>query len=256
MKSPLQGAVDLSLRPGRCPFPFRAQARRKLAIASATASLALSVLVSCGREKPPAPRAKPAAATKASQPQFYLPDTMPALLTFAGERGTFKDTSKLEDIPEGAKGLVRIAFLDQGQRAPAGKIWVANLRQKGEQGYALSTIPREDFELAALGQGLRSQVELPEGLELPKVVASQGVVVYKTVWCGVCTKLQQYLKQKGVEFVAKDIEKDKAAAAELAAKAKKAGISLGSVPVIDVRGEMMVGFDRSKLDRLLAAKHN
>lgn len=237
-------AADVSLK---------ANARPKIRALSVLAGLALSALVGCGREKPPAPKAKPAAAAKASAPQFYAPDKTPALLTFAAERGTFKDTSKIEDIPEGAKGLVRVAFLDQERRAPAGKIWVANLRNKSEQGYSLSTIPRGDFELAALGQGLRSQVQLPDGLELPKVVASQGVIVYKTVWCGVCTKLQQYLEQKGVEFVAKDIEKDKAAAAELAAKAKKAGVPLGSVPVIDVRGELMVGFDRAKLDRLLAA---
>ena len=51
--------------------------------------------------------------------------------------------------------------------------------------------------------------------------------------------------------MAKDIEKDREAAAELQAKAKEKGIKTGSVPVIDIRGELLVGFDRKRLEKLL-----
>ncbi|RMH00355.1 MAG: hypothetical protein D6705_00560 [Deltaproteobacteria bacterium] len=109
------------------------------------------------------------------------------------------------------------------------------------------------FEELALGQGLASKVELPEGLEPPEQPADTGqIVVYKTSWCGVCKKLEAYLRRKGVEYVAKDIEADRGAAAELAAKLAEHGARGGSVPVIDVRGELIVGFDRARLERLLS----
>ena len=93
--------------------------------------------------------------------------------------------------------------------------------------------------------------EIPAGIEPPEAKPSEGVIVYKTDWCGVCKKLTAYLDRKGVEYVAKDIEKDPAAAGELQAKAKAKGIQTGSVPVIDVGGELMVGFDRARLEKLL-----
>lgn len=208
----------------------------------------------CGKEKPPAPKvaSRGASPSQGAAPTHYQPDKDPAVLTYAGERGKFMDTEKLDEIPKEAKGLVRVNFLESDHRAAPGQVWVVNLQEASPEGFRLRAIPRKDFELAALGTGRRSQVKLPDGLELPKVVASEGVIIYKTVWCGVCTKVQQYLKQKGVKFVAKDIEKDPKAAAELRAKAKKAGVSTGSVPVIDVNGTLMVGFDKARLDRLLA----
>ena len=77
------------------------------------------------------------------------------------------------------------------------------------------------------------------------------VVLYKTSWCGVCKKVESYFDRKGVQYVAKDIEKDREAAAELQAKAAKAGVATGSVPIIDVGGELIVGFDRGRLEKLL-----
>src|SRR5690606_28799909 len=123
-------------------------------------------------------------------------------------------------VPEEARGLVRVKLLS-GDAAPPGKVWVTNLRSPDPEGrYALSTVPREMFEELALGQGLSSKVELPEGLEPPEQVAAPGgVVVYKTAWCGVCKKLEAYLERKGVKYEAKDIEADPKAAAELRAKA-------------------------------------
>jgi glutaredoxin len=142
----------------------------------------------------------------------------------------------------------------EGPKPPPGQVWVANLKDPGAASVELSTVPREMFEELALGQGLSSEVSLPEGLEPPpQVAANPGeVIVYKTAWCGVCKKVQSYLDRKGVKYVAKDIEKDRAAAAELQGKAAKAGIGTGSVPVIDVGGELMVGFDRARLEKLLA----
>lgn len=207
----------------------------------------------CEEEKPPAPPASPPQSqTSDGRDAVFIPGETPAVLTFAGERGSFSDSAKVEDVPEASKGLVKVTLLE-GPPPPAGQVWVTNLREDDEGRHALSTVPRSQFEELALGQGLSSKVQLPEGLEPPEQVGPTGqVVVYKTSWCGVCKKVEAYLKRKGVDYVAKDIEKDRSAAAELQAKAKDQGVATGSVPVIDVGGELIVGFDRARLEKLLA----
>lgn len=208
--------------------------------------------VGCEDEKPPAPD-KPAsgAAADDAEPAYLSPDAE-FVLTYAAEKGTFDDSSKIDVVPEVARGMVRVKLLG-GPNAPPGQVWVANLRTPEDDGrFKLSTVDRDLFEELALGQGLSSAVELPEGLQPPEQLGPQtGVIVYKTAWCGVCKKLEAYLKRKGIKYEAKDIEKDASAAAELEAKADAKGLRTGSVPVIDVRGELMVGFDRAKLEQML-----
>lgn len=213
--------------------------------------------VACEPERPPAPErtaapSDPKAAPEAESEAFLEPGAAPAVLTFAGDRGAFSDKGKVEDVPEEARGLVRVSLLE-GPRAPAGTVWVTNLREPEEDGrFRLRTVPRDLFEELALGQGRSSEVALPEGLEAPEQVAvADGVIVYKTAWCGVCKKVESYLKRKGVDYEAKDIEKDRSAAAELQAKAKTQGVKTGSVPIIDVGGQLIVGFDRARLEKLL-----
>jgi glutaredoxin len=216
----------------------------------------LAVTAACEDEKPPAPPPTspdaPAGASATAE-AFFEPGATPAVLTYAGDRGRFADTSKPETVPEEAKGLVRVRLLE-GQAAPPGTVWVANLRTPDEGGkrYRLQAVERDDFEELALGQGRSSAVDLPQGLEPPKQLAvTDGVVVYKTAWCGVCKQVESYLKKKGVAYEAKDIEQDRQAAGELQAKAQAQNVRTGSVPIIDVRGQLVVGFDRARLEKLL-----
>jgi glutaredoxin len=218
--------------------------------------IALCICSGCGEEKPPAPDKPPSAAQagEAREDAVYVDEHTEAVLTYAGERGQLADAQKVADVPEEARGMVRVKLL-RGPNAPPGQVWVANLRQVNDDGTVrLETVSRDMFEELAMGQGRSSAVELqlPEGIEPPEVAPpSEGVVVYKTEWCGVCKQLLAYLDRKGVQYEAKDIEKDPQAAAELQAKAKQKGVKTGSVPVIDVGGELMVGFDRARLEKLL-----
>lgn len=209
----------------------------------------------CGEEKPPAPDKPPSAQGDGAdaEPAIYIAGQTEAVLTYAGARGEFADAQRADDIPDEARGMVRVTLLG-GPKAPQGKVWVANLKNlDADNKVELSTVARNMFEELAAGQGRSSAVEmqLPEGIEPPDISATQGVIVYKTDWCGVCKQLTAYLDRKGVKYEAKDIEKDQSAAAELRAKAEKAGVKTGSVPVIDVNGEIMVGFDRARLEKLL-----
>lgn len=224
---------------------------------SARLLLCVALVASCGAEKPPAPEPGERPPTAADGPAEAAAPSLPAepdqvVLTFAGERGAFQDTRKPADVPEEARGMVRVTLLG-GPTPPPGKVWIANLRAPAADGsFPLTTVARDDFEELAVGQGRSSQVEVPPGIEPPEAKPTTGeVIVYKTEWCGVCKKLLAYLDRKGVAYVAKDIEKDAEAAGELQRKSREKGLKTGSVPVIDVRGELMVGFDRARLEKLL-----
>jgi glutaredoxin len=77
------------------------------------------------------------------------------------------------------------------------------------------------------------------------------VTIYGTSWCGACKAARQYFAGRKIPFADKDIERDPEAARELAAKGAKMGIPTDRVPVIDVRGRLLLGFDRQRIEMLL-----
>jgi glutaredoxin len=76
--------------------------------------------------------------------------------------------------------------------------------------------------------------------------------VYGASWCSACHQAAAYLTRRHVAFVEKDIEQDAAAAQEMREKAQRAGVATGSIPILDVRGHVMVGFSAEAIDRALA----
>lgn len=78
------------------------------------------------------------------------------------------------------------------------------------------------------------------------------VTIYSTTWCAFCKTEKQYLDKLGVEYVEKDIEADKSAYEELMSKSDG---NYRGVPVTDIDGDLVLGFDRPKIDALLAAKN-
>ena len=77
------------------------------------------------------------------------------------------------------------------------------------------------------------------------------VTVYTTTWCAFCNTEKQWLEKMGVEFDSKDIEADKDANDELM---KKLDGNFQGVPVTDIDGELILGFDRPKLEAALKSK--
>jgi glutaredoxin len=76
------------------------------------------------------------------------------------------------------------------------------------------------------------------------------VVVYGTSWCGYCARARAYLTSRGIPFVDKDVEHDREARDEIARKCAAAGMRFtGSVPVLDVYGRIIRGFDPGRIDR-------
>lgn len=74
------------------------------------------------------------------------------------------------------------------------------------------------------------------------------VIVYSTAWCAFCHTEIEWLKKLGVDFIAKDIEAEPAARDELLSKN---GGDYQGVPVTDINGELVLGFNRPKIQDLL-----
>ena len=75
-----------------------------------------------------------------------------------------------------------------------------------------------------------------------------AVTMYTTPTCGFCHMAKEYLKSKGVEYQTKDVSADAEAYNEILAKSGQLG-----VPVIDIDGTVIVGFDKDKIDAALGA---
>ncbi len=76
------------------------------------------------------------------------------------------------------------------------------------------------------------------------------VQVYSASWCAFCHAAMEYLDKLGVKYEVKDVESDRALAEESVTKSGQMGI-----PVIDIEGDIVIGFDRPKIDDALA-RHN
>jgi len=70
------------------------------------------------------------------------------------------------------------------------------------------------------------------------------ITIYSTSWCAFCHTEMQWLDKLGIPYVAKDVEADKSAYDELLAKN---GGSFTGVPVTDIAGDIVLGFDRPKI---------
>jgi len=75
-----------------------------------------------------------------------------------------------------------------------------------------------------------------------------SVKVYSTPTCPWCTVAKKYLKSKSVAFEDIDVSKSMEAANEMVRKSGQRG-----VPVIDINGNIIVGFDQTTIDRLINA---
>lgn len=76
-------------------------------------------------------------------------------------------------------------------------------------------------------------------------MTDKNIIVYSQPGWMFCSKLKEFLSQKNVKFIERDVSQDENALTEL----KKLGIMTTPVTVID--SEIVVGFDQSKIEQLL-----
>lgn len=75
---------------------------------------------------------------------------------------------------------------------------------------------------------------------------AKKVIVYSTQTCPWCFRAKDFLKENGIAFEEKDVGQDEEAAQDMINKTGQMG-----VPVIEVDGEMVVGFNEARLRELL-----
>ena len=79
---------------------------------------------------------------------------------------------------------------------------------------------------------------------------SNTVTIYTATWCAFCHAAMEYLDKLGVKYTDKDVEASAENGKEAVDKSGQRGI-----PVLDIGGDIVIGFDRPKIDAALKA-HN
>ena len=73
-----------------------------------------------------------------------------------------------------------------------------------------------------------------------------AVKIYTTPSCVYCTKAKQYFRENRIPFTEYDVAKDLRRAEEMVKKSGQMG-----VPVVDVNGRVIVGFNQPEIERAL-----
>lgn len=80
-------------------------------------------------------------------------------------------------------------------------------------------------------------------------MAQPRVIIFTTPTCSFCNMAKKYFRERGIQFKDVDVSRDPAAARDMVRRSGQQG-----VPVIDIGGKIVVGFDRPKIDKLLGLK--
>lgn len=75
------------------------------------------------------------------------------------------------------------------------------------------------------------------------------VIIYTTPTCVYCKMTKAFFRENNISYEEKDVSTDAAAREEMVAKSNQMG-----VPVIDIDGELTIGFDKKRLMELLRIK--
>jgi len=72
------------------------------------------------------------------------------------------------------------------------------------------------------------------------------IKIYSTPTCPYCVTLKEFLREKSIEFEDVNVAEDREAREEMIHKSGQMG-----VPVVDIDGEIVIGFDKQKISKLL-----
>jgi glutaredoxin len=199
-------------------------------------------------------------------------DTKNLLLTWVDDGGDFHVVQKVLDVPDAGKKAVRVVVTDK--KAGTGEsVYVADLTRKRADGtYSVETMSRSEWEeVGASRRKARLEALAPKpvasgsaaaapGQAPPRVAPSPGMkppatnmvaIIYGAEWCKPCHEAAAYLRQRGVTVVEKDIDESDVARAEMQQKLTRANMSGAQIPIIDIGGQLLVGYSPHALDRAL-----
>jgi glutaredoxin len=245
--------------------------------ARALAVVLVTSLLGVGCKKPSADKSTdPSTAPKPNAlPELEVKaDTPNLLLTWIDDKGDFHVAQKPADVPTEGRATVRVVVTNREEGTGA-LVYVANLDETNATGaYRLKTMPRAEWEelgaskrkarLEALAPsampsaGAAPGTEPPDGKPAGAQPAAKApatgvvVIIYGAEWCKPCHDAERYLKQRGATVIKKNIDDNEVAAEEMQKKLARAGRSGASIPVIDIMGQIQVGFSPAALEQALA----
>lgn len=160
--------------------------------------------------------------------------TMPGFYTYTDARGTVHYVDSLTSVPK--------KYRDKARHPRSG---------------AVSVLPASPVDKVLAKYGIDPKLFEPSNEEVAGAQAaggegdrptpSRGVVIYSTPWCPACKHAKSHLQSRGVRFVEKNVEASRAAAEEML---RISGGSRG-VPVLDIGGQIIKGFNAQAIDRAL-----
>lgn len=171
----------------------------------------------------------PASRPQTAPPPAAVEKTPPADIwyQYTDERGSVRFANSLAEVP--AQWRDRAGRVEMSTRKPVQVASVAKVTPRTRR-----SSPRVADPDDQVWGGARPTDE---------------VVIYTTSWCGYCRKAISHLEDRGVDYVNKNIEDDADAEEEYL---EKSGGRRG-VPLIDVGGQIMQGYSKAALDRMLDA---
>ena len=240
------------------------------------ALLAAFSLAGCKKPAGEKPQGAGTAPKTAELPALEVKaDTPNLLITWIDDKGDFHVAQKPAEVPTEGRGTVRVVVTTR-EEGTGNLVYVANLDETTATGaYRLKTMPRAEWE--ELGAGKRkARLEalapsaLPSGQPPPGDASGDGkppangagakapatsvvAIIYGADWCKPCHDAERYLKQRGATVIKKNIEDNEVAAEEMRKKLARVGRGGASIPVIDIMGQIQVGFSPGALEQALTA---
>lgn len=204
----------------------------------------------------------PATSDQPPAPTLVVRDDSTGLtFSYVTTDGGFQLAKKVADVPYEARDVVRVWSEVSGDGIVGPWVYVVDLRQRlGDGTYKVDVMRREAFDEVAAKRRTKGQPARASGQAAdkgaPRDAARQGklvAIIYGAEWCKPCHQVEDFLKHKGIPFVHRDIEADEGAEQEMRTKLRKAGLRAGSIPVVDIGGQILIGYDPEALDQAIAA---
>lgn len=148
---------------------------------------------------------------------------------YIDERGRVQFTERVEEVPEAWRD--KVGFVELDGPPPMSP---ADARRTRDEKFARSG---------------RSVFRGQRGAELAAAEPTRGpeIVLFYAEWCGYCRRAKAHLERDGWDYTLRDIDRSEALDELIRKTGQKA------VPVIDIDGKVLIGYDANRLDQMLEA---
>ncbi|MBN2341336.1 MAG: glutaredoxin family protein [Deltaproteobacteria bacterium] len=205
-------------------------------------------MVSCDESDTRKADTKPSsdgAAGKVTTP--VVTDSTPKLLFSWFEENTAKTAVSIDEIPDNVKKEVRVQDLSiPPEKRDPSWIFLADLTLKNAAGrYAVRAVERDKYE----AKRHPAQTQTAQKADNSSQVS---VVMYSTPHCPHCKRARRWLLEQKIQYKEVNVEENEQAAAALAQKGLAQGAPTSGVPMFEINGHLVPGFDPTAIKNALS----